>query len=237
MIPRGFPDDLPVRPAHMFELDWFVTQRNQIHIWAPEGVTVNGRLLWFLLREPPAMQWTAVGTEGWESRFEVRDRCRVAARELPRDDGIDLELEATNLGPETWQETQLTVCVQLAAAPDFRDPELERTYYHTAPGWRKFDPRRVHRSAPGRCHFYGTDHEPPETRGGRPEIRVASVGGQWHLAHWFREAAGVFGNCQPGFCCVHANPVVGTVPPGATGAARGWLRIRRGAVTEPPLEE
>ena len=38
MIKRGFPKDLPVRPAHSLQLDWWVTQRNFINIWMPEGV-------------------------------------------------------------------------------------------------------------------------------------------------------------------------------------------------------
>lgn len=233
VIPRGFPQDRPIRPGNSLDLDWFVTQRNLIRIWAPEGITANGKLQWFLLREPPPITWAPLGTEGWESRFEIPGRCGVVTRARPRDDGIDLELDATNLGTMPWTGTRLTVCVQLAAAPDFRDPGLERTYHPTPQGWQKFARDEVRDSVPpGRCTFYGTAPAPGTGEAGPAEIRVGSVCGKWHLAHWFCEARGVIGNCQPGFCCVHANPELGTVAPGATATARGGVRVRRGAVDE-----
>ena len=237
MIQRGFPQDLPVRPAHALQLDWRVTQRNLIPIWLPEGVSADGRWVWFLLREPPPLHWTVGGEAECEGRFELNDRCRVVARTAPRDDGIDLHLQVTNLTPAAWSTVRLTVCVQLAAAPDFRDPGLERTWYHTRGGWRKFDPQKTNRSYPGGCHFYGTDYQPDKSDVDRFEIRVASPCGRWFFSHCFPQATAVAGNCHESFCCVHSDPVFGPVAPGATGEARGWIRVRNESVDVPPLGE
>ena len=54
----GFPDDLAVRPAHALQLDMWVTERNFIDIWLPEGVfSDDNETEWFLLREFTDLRW------------------------------------------------------------------------------------------------------------------------------------------------------------------------------------
>ena len=236
MIKRGFPKDLPVRPAHSLQLDWWVTQRNFINIWMPEGVMSDGgNTVWFLLRDVTDLRWSCDANGVWESRFEIPGRCEVVARTSEREDGIDFTIRLTNRGEQSWKDAHLPVCVQLATAPDFRDPGMERTFYRTGNGWQRFTPSDVNPVYPGGCHFYGNMKQSGKTPAGRAEIRVASQCGKWYLSHYFREARSVGGNCHETICCVHSNPVVGTVRPGESKEVYGWVRVRNEPVDSPPL--
>lgn len=235
MIQRGFPKDLAVRPAHALQLDWWITQRNFINIWLPEGVFADAsNCIWFLLREPTDVRWSRDANGVWESRFTMKDRCEVVSRTREREDGIDMTVSVKNLSREVWPNTYVVVCVQLATAPDFTDARLERTWYHAGNEWRRFDPSSVKKTYPGGCHFFGAMKQGEKVASGRPEIRVGSVCGQWHLAHTFEGATSVGGNCHETITCIHANPVLGELKPGATKEARGWLRVRREPVTTGP---
>jgi hypothetical protein len=235
MIKRGFPKDLPVRPAHALELDWWITQRNLIRIWLPEGLFADaGEVVWFLLREPTDIRWSRIADDVWESRFEKKNACEIVTRTSKREDGIDFSIRLTNLSAMTWPNANMPVCVQLATAPDFCDPGLERTFYPGSQGWQKFDPKSVKAVYPGGCHFFGSMKLGDTHAAGGAEIRVASRCGQWHLSHSFENAPSVGGNCHETMCCVHANPVVGMVRPGETKEARGWLRVLNQPVTNAP---
>jgi hypothetical protein len=236
MIRRGFPDDLPVRPAHALELDWWVTQRNFIRIWLPEGVFSDaGKIEWFLLREPTDLRWDCPRPGTWENRFEKPGCCEVVTRTTEREDGIDFVVRLKNLSARIWPGANMPVCVQLATAPDFRDPGLERTHYHTRTGWKRFDAESVRPAYPGGCLFFGGMRLDDAGDFDQAEIRVASRCGQWFLAHWFENAITVGGNCHESICCIHANPVVGQLKPGEMKESRGWLRLRKGAMDSPPL--
>lgn len=223
-----------MRPAHAVQLDWWVTQRNIINIWLPEGVFADDKnIVWFLLRDPTNMRWTS-GVDGTlESHCAMKKKCEIFSRTTPRDDGVDLMMRVTNLSDKLWPRTSLAVCVQLATAPDFRDPMLERTYFRAGGSWRKFDPATVKQAYPGGCHFYGgmkpVDDAPVE----RPEIRVASRCGKWHLSHHFPQAVAVGGNCHETICCVHTNPILETIKPGESKEVTGWLRVRNEPVDAP----
>ena len=236
MIQRGFPKDLPVRPAHALQLDWWITQRNLISIWLPEGVFSDaGKTEWFLLRDATDLRWTCAKEGTWESHFALKDRCEIVTRTMEREDGVDFTVRLTNLSSRTWPNANMPVCVQLGTAPDLRDPELQRTWHHTKDGWRKFAPTDAKPVYPGGCHFFGGMRLGEGNDSGRAEIRVASKCGQWHLSHSFDNAVSVGGNCHESICCIHANPVVGELKPGETKESRGWLRVRKEPVHSPPL--
>lgn len=238
MIQRGFPQDLAVRPAHALQLDWWITQRNFINIWLPEGVFADAsNCVWFLLREPTDIRWSCDAGGVWESRFTMKDRCEVVSRTREREDGIDMTVRVINLSRDTWPNTYVVVCVQLATAPDFADPRLERTWHHVNGAWRKFDPASVRKAHPGGCHFFGGMKPEDRATLSRPEIRVGSVCGRWHLSHSFPEATAVGGNCHATITCIHANPVLGALKPGESKAATGWLRVRHEPATSPLYDE
>ena len=208
------------------KLDLWVTERNFIDIWLPEGVLSNDdQTVWFLLREATDLRWQYDGAGTWQSSFEKAGQCAVEATVTTRDDGVALQLQVTNLTGYVWPRAQAPVCVQLAAAPDFRDPALERTRFLAADNWQVFRADQVRRTYPDRCHFFGAMGV-PEAAGGN-EIRVASRCGGWHLAHYFETASGVGGNCHESICCIHANPLLGELHPGQSGVATGWIRLRR----------
>ncbi|MFM1551464.1 MAG: hypothetical protein ACKJSG_18825 [Lentisphaeria bacterium] len=223
----GFPGDLAVRPAHALQLDMWVTERNFIDIWLPEGVlSDDNETEWFLLREFTDLRWQYDADGGWRSCFEKPGHCSVLATATSRDDGVDLRLQVTNLSDRVWPRTRAPVCVQLAAAPDFRDPALERTCFVAGGSPKAFRADQVERVYPGGCHFYGNMAGPRPT-GDVSEIRVASRCGRWHLAHGFETADGVGGNCHESICCIHADPLLGELQPGQCGEATGWIRLRR----------
>ena len=235
MIKRGFPKDLPVRPAHSLQLDWWVTQRNFIQIWLPEGIMTNGETIWFLLRDVTDLRWSCDADGTWRSRFEMPGRCEIVTETRERDDGIDFLIHLTNRSQQTWRGAHLPVCVQLATAPDFRDPNMERTYFRKGDQWERFTAADVKPVYPGGCHFFGHMKETGNTTPGRAEIRVASKCGAWYLSHYFREATAVGGNCHETICCLHSNPVVGDLNAGESKQLSGWIRVRNEPVSSPPL--
>jgi len=220
----GFPGDWPVRPANFLQLDWQAHTRNFIHIWLPEGVAIPGGDAVFILREVVDFRFTLPEPELWVVSYEksgviaLRGECRAIT------EGVALALAITNLSETAWEETRPGVCVQLAAAPDFADPALERTVSVT-------DGRLCPMAPPE--HVGLTAHYHPSAPPTENFIAVASRLPGFVIAQWWEgPPISVGGNSHPSIACLHAQPAFGRIAPGETVRREGRLYLMPGTVEE-----
>ncbi len=212
----GFPGDWPIRPANFLQLDWLARTRNFIHIWLPEGVaTDNGQVL-FILQEVVNYDFTRPEPGVWVQSYEkagviaLRGECRA----IP--DGVALALEVSNGSDQDWEHALAGICVQLAAAPDFADYALERTF---SPCSGRLCPMRQPDTRAGVTHFY----RPLE-----PATAPGYVVAQW----WEGPPASLGGNCHPSIACIQAQPALGTIAAGTTIRREGRLYLMPGTVED-----
>ena len=223
----GFPGDWPVRPANSLQLDWRAHTRNFIHLWMPEGISTRSEPAapLFILNEVADYRFSRPQEGLWVQEFtkpgvlSLRGECRDIAN------GVSLSLRVTNFSGRPWEGVIGGVCVQLAAAPDFTDPDRERTF-GTADGKliRMGEPRG----------FQGlTQHFSPATAPTENFICVESREPGFVLAQWW-EGDGRFvgGNCHRSITCIHAPPDFGDIGPGQSVERTGRLYLMLGSAAD-----
>lgn len=212
----GFEGDRRIRPAQFFQLDVGLPQRNFIHIWLPEGVSCGGQSLFFVPGGEASGVWEA-GPQGEVTcRRDLGRGLSMESTVAETDLGVYLTIRLTNDSPETLQGVSAPACVQLPAAPDLRDLELERTYWRCQGAWRRFEV--TSRPQEGRCLFY-SHGEPADL----PLVAVASGTGPYAAGLIFQGATSVGGNCQGALGCLHSNVPGSDIAPGDTLERRGFL--------------
>lgn len=227
-LPDGFAGDRRVRPAHFFQLDVGIPQRNFIHIWLPEGVSCGGESLFFVPRGEEAATWE-IGPDGEvRCRREVGQGLRMESVVAECELGAYLTIRLANSSEQALHGVSAHTCVQFPAAPDLRDLDLERTYWRCQEEWRRFE--ITGRPQGGRCLFF-SHAEPADL----PLIVVASGTGPYAAGLIFQGATSVNGNCQGSIGCIHSTVPAADIPPGATLELRGFLILHpdgRDAVLE-----
>ena len=227
-LPDGFAGDLRVRPAHFFQLDVGIPQRNFIHIWLPEGVSCGGESLFFVPGGEESGSWE-IGPDGEVCcRRQLGQSLSLESAVAETGLGAHLTIRLTNTSEEHLRDVTAQSCVQFAAAPDLRDFDLERTYWRCRGEWRGFEVSR--RPQGGRCLFYSHQESVD-----LPLIVVASGTGPYAAGLIFAGANSVNGNCQGSIGCIHSNVPAVDIPAGETAEVRGLLVIHpegRDAVLE-----
>lgn len=222
MFQRGFPTDWRIRPANMVQFDWQAHTRNMIHLWLPEGVGNPDGSLLFILSEEADFTFERLGEEHWAHTFEkpgsfgLRGECRAIA------DGVSMSLQITNLSDQRWESVAPGVCVQLAAAPDFADTTLQRTF--TVSNDELVPMQQPQRTGP--THHYGCSSPATENF-----IAVNSDPPGYVLAQWWEGGpVSVGGNCHPSMACIHSPPALGAIEPGESATCVGGLYFMPGDV-------
>ena len=192
----GFVGDRRVRPANFFQLDIGAPNRNFIHIWLPEAVSCAGEKRWFTPRGETAGRWTST-EHGTRFECDLPGPLRMTSSVEEIAHGVELRIDLVNDTGRALDDVKAQSCVQLAAAPDFRDVELQRTLWHGGGQWRPF--HVTSRPQEGRCVFYGHDGEAD-----LPLIVVESATGPFAAGLIFRGADSVSGNCGPSIACIHS---------------------------------
>ena len=137
------------------------------------------------------------------------------------------------------------ICLQLSAAPTFRD--LTRRHIYFFEGGRPvsfadLEKRDGYWSA--RCMVKGQ----PERENERPGqhgawklanvsrvladdgvICVTSADGQWTLGMLWENAHQVFNNPEAALACLHSDPAISNLAPGQSSTLRGWMLIEAGS--------
>ena len=207
----GYAEDLPVRPGNLLQLDWEASTRNMINIWLPEALSCAEQgLLLMILREEVDFRFEQTPEGHWRHSF-AKPGLNLEATLRPIAEGVEMELSITNAGPRDWVKVRAGICVQFHAAPDFLDPELERTFY-LAGGKLRTPGAPMSAWAPADTGFVG----------------IHSRDARHTVALWWEDAKGVGGNQHPATACLHADPAFGNIPAGSTITRKGCIYLMPG---------
>lgn len=193
----------------------------------------------------PSPQWD-IDRESAHCASEISGAIRMSADVTFSAERIDIHVAVTNLSTRTWDNANLFTCFAYYPAPQFHDPERTRTHFPIAPGvWESVaDLFAEHDPGPGPYTFF-------PVRGG-PALSdlwvcrqinqmhsqqlsagaacVLSSCGQWLAGMASARPAYVFNNRRQ--CCIHADPLLGTVAPGRTTHCLSTVHIFRGSLED-----
>ena len=199
-------------PSNQMLIHWPYRGNNYIHVMMPEGV--GGRReseehrshLFNGWRTATGFGYRSLGDGEWENSFDEPGVLQFRGRCHPIEARVELELALTNDTKQVWHDVSANVCVSLAAAPQFADPGLERTFYAAAEGLKPVVREGVSEWAHG-------------------FIAVASEDGAATIAYGWpvQEKPGRPHVGDPALACVHANPHYGTLEPGQPVVQRGVI--------------
>ena len=179
-----------------------------------------------------ACEWT---TEG---------RIRYAARLVPGEDFVDVEMEIENLTSRLWQDVFSFNCLNPTGAAPFRDLEMKRTWISREGNLLRLAETTRPRGPMPTVGFYlhesvPAGQEPSFVRGfeatnavrtDRPWIVTLSDAGTHFMAAAAPEAVFLFNNVDRG--CIHAAPSFGDIGPREKGRAVARFYFARGGVSE-----
>jgi hypothetical protein len=123
----------------------------------------------------------------------------------------------------------VNACLRACHAPSFDDADLGRTFLRFDGRWTPLrettpgDPQPKHRIylTPAEIAYYqeslgGWPHVVPPQRADHPLIAVVSADGRRTVGMASKPTAGFVSNLDSDMRCLHSNPLLGDVPPGAT---------------------
>jgi len=225
---------------------------NLVRVELPEVAGSTNRALHYYVPTlgAPPIHWQPGGPGVWRFRSERPNDVAVEGLMELGDEIVNMTLSISNLGERVFEGVGAGVCVQLAAAPSFRDPERRRTVVFESgspvslydieqrDGFRglKYLAKGAEPApgfAPGEAPPKGQEwarsscFQPDEAL-----VCVASPSGQWTLGLMCQDSRYVFTNPMGCLCCIHADPVFGEIRPGQSVTRRGWIVI----VNAPPEE-
>jgi len=196
--------------------------------------------------EHPSPIWD-ITAEGAKCVVEVQDVLVMAAdvhfgREL-----IDVHIRVTNRSERTWELANLFTCFAFYKAPGFNDPDLTRTYLPTGPDRWETVADLFSETDPGSGPFtaFAVQGAPPLEAmwlPRTPQVQchprvlsrgaacVVSADGQWVAGMFAPRPAYVFHNRRD--CCIHADPLLGTVEPAQTVENLTQIVVTRGSVSD-----
>lgn len=186
-----------------------------------------------------------IGTDVARIALEIKDVARMEAEVRFLADRIDAQVKATNLSSRSWEKLNAFTCFAYYAAPSFFDPQLQRTYLPVNGQWRSIS-QLFSEHNPGSgiytffpvvaaprleelwaCRFIKQFHPQVVDRG---SVCVMSKNGDWVAGMTTPTPAYVFNNRQK--TCIHADPLMGTVPPGGTSVGSSSIYIFRGTLAD-----
>jgi hypothetical protein len=196
----------------------------------------------------PILPWGFVSPQ-----FEIRDHVAQLRIELPGEvrmragvhfghDRIKAQVSATNLSRREWRMFNAFTCFACHKAPSFHDPAATRTYFPVDGKWTSVSELPGRGSSGSPFTFLRANGGPDldefwvcrQLHGYCPEPAsqncacVISADGNWVAGVTTRSPAYLFNNQK--LTCVHAAPLVRTVPPGATTEAESTIFVFRGTI-------
>jgi len=177
--------------------------------------------------------------------IEVPNRIRTESRIRFLGDRIDARVRATNLSAKPWNGLNAFTCFACYKAPSFHDPELVRTYIPVE-GKLKSIAQLFSEQEPGSDSktFFGVAGGPkldelwPCRQLPQRHVETASEGcaclvsrdKKWVAGITTRKPAYLFNNRE--LSCIHADPLMGNVPPGGTAEGVSTIYIFPGTAED-----
>jgi len=170
---------------------------------------------------------------------------KVKATMALQRDGCAMTLTVSNRLKEPLHDLAAQICLQLSAAPTFRDLTRRHTYFFEdgkPVSFSDLEKRDGYWSA--RCIVKGQpdrENERSVQHGGRKlsnvsrvlvddgVICVTSTDGKWTLGTLWENAHQVFNNPDGALACLHSDPMISHLGPGESSTVRGWMLIEAGS--------
>jgi hypothetical protein len=170
---------------------------------------------------------------------------KVKATLALQKDGCAITMTVSNKLKEPLHDLAAQICLQLSAAPTFRDLTRSRTYVFEGGKPVSFaDLEKQDGYWPARCIVKGQpdrENERPGQHGGRKlanisrvladdgVICVTSADRKWTLGTLWENAHQVFNNPDGALACLHSDPMISQLAPDESAAVRGWMLIEAGS--------
>jgi hypothetical protein len=201
--------------------------------------------------EEPILPWSTPSP-----KWEIGDNLARCLIEIPHEIRMEAEVRflgeeirttvrATNLSERSWQKANAFTCFAFYAAPLFDDPQLTRTYFPVNDHWKSIaDLFAAHNPGEGPYTFFRVAGGPPledywvcrKIQQNHPQLvsrgcaYVISKDGQWVAGMTTHNPAYLFHNRRER--CIHADPLMGTVPAGGTAEGVSTIYILRGMASD-----
>ena len=194
--------------------------------------------------EQPSPKWN-IGRGTARCSIEIQDKIHMDAEVLFCKERIVTRVAATNLSQVTWKNVNAFTCFAFYAAPSFDDPELTRTYFPVDGQWKSVSVLFAeHDPGSGPYTFFPVAGGPQledlwlgrKISQHHPQIVskgcacVVSKDGRWIAGMATRTPAYAFHNRRER--CIHADPLLGTIPPDTTAEGVATVFIFRGTFTD-----
>lgn len=184
-----------------------------------------------------------IGKDIARCHLEIPSKVRTEVEIRFLGERIEAVVRATNLSRRTWQNANAFICFAYYAAPSFYDPNLERTFVPVGSQWKTLATLFSDASpGPGRFTFFAVaggpslndlwvSREIPQRYAqvlSQGRACVISTDRRWIAGVTTPRPAYVFNNRV--HSCIHADPLMGSVPPGTTAEGGMTVYIFRGTI-------
>ena len=213
---------------------------SQDYIWAdfPEAIFTEQGLLYLshvnpqvqpvVFPNPPAVPWQTKRNEIAYERV-LPNKIAFGGKITKAENGVDLELFIRNGSNAPLTRITLQTCFFLRAIKEFADYTAENKYVHVpGRGWLQFDETRRLESEKGRYRL--------GWRSGRKTtdlpimVTVSSAAERLVACTWNTDTYSLIQNA--GHPCMHADPAVPDLEPGAKATIRGRLVFFEGSLAD-----
>lgn len=224
--PAGFIGNRRIRPGNYIQMDVLATTRNFIDIWIPESCTYKSLEDPYFLLAPDQLHDLTVEetpTGGISLTGKAGKDLELTGTAEEFQYGLFLTVTYHNVSDKVLEDVASPVCIQLTAAPDFRDPNRERTFWYHNNTWdNTFDCYSVEQEGIARTDFYNAH---VESESDLPLLIVESPNSDHVIGLIFRDATGVGGNSQMSTGCMHSDGGQVDIKPGESASREGILII------------
>jgi len=179
--------------------------------------------------------WQRTADGAFERRLAFSEG-RVSARARPVGNEILLDIAVTNESSRAWLDCWAEVCLSLAPSSSFADPDRTRTLGRVDGRWTVMSSTPAAKPNPDHNTYHATPAVEFIERCARdwwceefrvqldhPLIAVANRDDTAVIGIVFERCAEHCNNLEPDYACIHSDPLLGELEPGATSPAQGWI--------------
>jgi hypothetical protein len=226
---------LPDRPSPVSPLD-------ETEAWSLFTV-----MSMFGLPEWRTTPWTRDRLGGVTRSLDFGDG-RVSASATPLANELLLEVTVANTSSQVWLDCYAMVCLRFAPSPAFADIRGDRTFVRIDGTWSRVSETGI-RNAMSHTEFQATHYRPVQSnelvdrwdrfrelevsaRLDHPLIATSNRDGTAVVGLLFERTAQHFHNRAGNMACVHSDPLLGDIEPGAARTMRGKLVYFEGSTAD-----